>query len=42
MDAIASAVTVTDVVVGMGAIGATIALALVARMGIRKLLSLIK
>lgn len=42
MDAIVSAVSITDVVTGIGAIAAVIALALVARMGARKLLGMIK
>lgn len=42
MEAIISAVSVTDVVAGVGAIAGVIALALVARMGARKLLSMIK
>jgi uridine phosphorylase len=42
MDAIVTAVSVTDVVTGIGGIAAVIALALVARMGARKLLGMIK
>jgi hypothetical protein len=42
MDAIVTAVDVAAVVTGIGAIGAVIALALVARMGVRKLLGMIK
>lgn len=42
MDAIIAAVSVTDVVAGVGAIAGVIALVLVARMGARKLLGMIK
>ncbi|MFI8610702.1 hypothetical protein ACIGFL_20670 [Pseudomonas sp. NPDC077649] len=42
MEAIVTAVSVTDVVTGIGGIAAVIALALVARMGARKLLGMIK
>lgn len=42
MDAIVTAVDVSTVVTGIGSIGAVIALALVARMGVRKLLGMIK
>lgn len=42
MDAIVKAVSVTDVVSGIGAIAGVIALVLVARMGARKLLGMIK
>ena len=42
MDAIVSAVSVGDVVTGIGGIAAVIALAMVARMGARKLLGMIK
>lgn len=42
MDAIVSAVDVAAVVTGIGAIAGVIALALVARMGARKLLGMIK
>lgn len=41
-DALISAVSVTDVVAGIVAIGGVVALALVARMGVRKLLGMIK
>lgn len=41
-DAIISAVSVTDVVAGTAAISGVIALALVARMGARKLLGMIR
>jgi len=41
-DALISSVTVVEVVAGIGAIAAVIALALVARMGARKLLGMIK
>jgi hypothetical protein len=42
MDAIIAAVSVTDVVLGVGGIAAVIALVKVAQMGARKLLSMIK
>ncbi len=42
MDAIISAVSVTDVVAGIGTIAGVIALVLVARMGARKLLGMIR
>jgi len=42
VEAIVGAVTVADVVTGIGAIAGTIALLLVARMGARKLLGMIK
>lgn len=42
MEAIVTAVSVTDVVTGIGGIAAVIALALVARMGARKLLGMIR
>ncbi|WP_267919423.1 hypothetical protein [Halopseudomonas aestusnigri] len=41
-DAITTAVSVTEVVTGIGAIAGVIALALVARMGARKLLGMIR
>ena len=42
MSAIVAAVDVAEVVTGIGGIAAVIALALVARMGARKLLGMIK
>lgn len=42
MDAIVTAVDVAEVVTGVGAIAAVIALVLVARMGARKLLGMIR
>ena len=42
MEAIVTAVSVTDVVTGIGGIAAVIALALVARMGAKKLLGMIR
>lgn len=42
MDAIVSAVDVSTVVTGIGGIAGVIALALVARMGARKLLGMIR
>ena len=42
IDAIVAAVSVTDVVTGIGAIAAVIALALVARMGAKKVLGMIR
>lgn len=42
MEAIVSAVSVTDVVAGIASIAGVIALALVAKMGARKLLGMIK
>lgn len=41
-DTLIAAVTVTDVVAGIASIAAVIALALVARMGARKLLGMIR
>ena len=42
MDAIISAVDLATVATGLGTIGAAIAVVLVARMGIKKLLGMIK
>lgn len=42
MDAIVSAVDVADVVTGVGAIAGVIALVLVARMGAKKLMGMIR
>lgn len=42
MDAIIAAVTVTDVVAGLGTIAGVIALVAVAKMGARRLLGMIK